>query len=159
MECSNYIKRDLPYERPYRLLHSCMASKGRALTSGWTWLERPISKTNKNKCIGDVTYRFMYVCMYMGMIMEREHTTIALERSWWASSSLSAILAILWERSLWRVVQRAFFQIVFGISLKPKPSRKAPVTSPKVLEQAMAKPRTLWSLFLRGTDRVTHTNT
>ncbi|KAH1236326.1 hypothetical protein GmHk_08G021562 [Glycine max] len=28
----------------------------------------------------------------------------------------------------------------FGISLKPNPSRNAPVTSPNVLEQAMAKP-------------------
>jgi hypothetical protein len=29
----------------------------------------------------------------------------------------------------------------FGISPKPKPRRNAPVTSPKVFEQAMAKPR------------------
>lgn len=31
----------------------------------------------------------------------------------------------------------------FGISLIPNPSRNAPVTSPNVLEQAMAKPLTL----------------
>lgn len=78
----------------------------------------------------------------------KELTTIAFESSWWASSSFTAILAILWERTFCRVVQSAFLQMLLGISLKLKPRRKAPVTSPKVFEQAMAKPRTLPLLFI-----------
>ena len=69
------------------------------------------------------------------------NTTIAFESSWWASSSFTAILAILWERTFWRMLQSAFFQRLFGISLKPKPRRNAPVTSPNVFDKAIAKPR------------------
>lgn len=69
-------------------------------------------------------------------------TTMAFESSWWASSSLTAILEIWWERTFWRVVQSAFLQILLGISLRPKPRRNAPVTNPNVFEQAIAKPRT-----------------
>ncbi len=77
-------------------------------------------------------------------------TTIAFESSWWASSSLTAIFEILWERTFWRVVQSAFLQMLLGISLKPKPRRNAPVTSPKVFEQAMAKPRTSRFLLIQA---------
>lgn len=68
------------------------------------------------------------------------YTTIAFENSWWALSRFKAILATLWERNFWRLLQSAFLQILFGISLSPKPSKNAPVTSPKVFEQAIANP-------------------
>lgn len=45
--------------------------------------------------------------------------------------------------NFWRVVQSEFLQRVLGISLKPKPRRNAPVTSPKVFEHAIAYPRML----------------
>lgn len=73
-------------------------------------------------------------------VSSTELTTIAFEKSWWASSSLTAILATLCERIFWWVVQSADLQMPFGISLRPKPRRNAPVTRPNVLEQAMAKP-------------------
>jgi len=81
--------------------------------------------------------------------MYKPLTTIAFESSWWASSSSTAILAILWERTFWRVVQSAFLQTFLGISLKPKPRRNAPVTSPKVFEQAMANPKILPLLLIK----------
>lgn len=65
---------------------------------------------------------------------------MAFDNSWWASSSFTAILATLCESTFRRVVQSAFLQMLLGISLKPKPRRNAPVTSPKVLEHAIAKP-------------------
>lgn len=67
-------------------------------------------------------------------------TTIAFDNSLCASSSFTAVLAILCERNLCRAVQSAFLQIVLGISLNPKPRRNAPVTSPNVFEQAIAQP-------------------
>ena len=70
--------------------------------------------------------------------MWRILTTIAFERSWWASSSFTANLAILWESTFWRTDHSEFLHRLLGISLKPKPRRNAPVTSPKVFEQAMA---------------------
>ncbi len=71
-------------------------------------------------------------------------TTMAVESSWWASSNFTAALAILCDRTFWRYCRSALRHILRGISTNPKPSRNAPVTSPNVLEQAMATPRTLF---------------
>jgi hypothetical protein len=69
---------------------------------------------------------------------------MAVDSSWCTSSSFTATLAILCERTFWRYCRSALRHILRGISTRPKPSRKAPVTSPKVLEQAIATPSTLF---------------
>ena len=76
----------------------------------------------------------------------KAHTYIVLQYSWWAWSSFVDILATLWDKYWRRWVQSAFLHMFLGISLKPKPSRKAPVTKPKVFEHAMAKPKIPWTL-------------